>query len=272
MSVTYRELWVWLRQELSERENLDNEIRWLIEAFSGKSYLDIDPESEVSPLAFYKKAVERLKRHEPFQYVVGSQDFYGSVFMVNSHVLVPRPETELLVDIAVKWGKGRELHALDLCTGSGCIAVSLAKHLKGQFLAIDISEEALKVAEKNNEINGTSVNFRYSDLFFHIPKEQTFDLITANPPYLTQKEMREIPLEVTHEPFIALDGGPNGLFAIERMMKEVDSRLNENGLFLMEIGEGQGAVVMELAEKYHLSGSKIIKDYNAKDRIFCRKK
>lgn len=272
MSVTYRELCIWLRQELSDRENLDQELRWLIEAFSGKAYLDIDPESEVPRLVYYKKAVERLKHHEPFQYVVGSQDFYGSVFIVNSHVLVPRPETELLVDIAVKWGKERELSVLDLCTGSGCIAISLAKHLKGHFLAIDISENALKVAEKNNELNGTSVDFRYSDLFFHIPKEQTFDLITANPPYLTQKEMQEIPLEVTHEPFIALDGGPNGLFAIERIMKEIDARLNENGLFLMEIGEGQGDVVMGLAEKYHLTDAKIIKDYNKKDRIFCWQK
>lgn len=267
MSVTYRELCRWLRQELGERENICNEIRWLIEAFSGKGYLDIDPESEVPRLVYYKKAVERLKRHEPFQYVVGSQDFYGSVFMVNHNVLVPRPETELLVDTAVKWGKERTVQALDLCTGSGCIPISLAKHLNGAFLAIDISEEALKVAQKNNEINGTDVDFRYSDLFFHVPVELTFDLITANPPYLTQQEMREIPLEVTHEPYIALDGGPNGLFAIERIMKEIDARLRENGLFLMEIGEGQGQIVLDLAEKYRLNGAKIIKDYNEKDRI-----
>lgn len=267
MSVTYRDLHIWLRQELSERENLDQEIRWLIEAFSGKAYLEIEPESEVPRLVYYKKAVERLKHHEPFQYVVGSQDFYGGVFMVNHHVLVPRPETELLVDTAVKWGRGKELHALDLCTGSGCIAISLAKHLKGWFYAIDISEAALEVAEKNNSLNDTNVIFQYSDLFFHIPKDQTFDLITANPPYLTQKEMQEIPLEVTHEPFIALDGGPNGLFAIERIMKEIDLRLNAKGLFLMEIGEEQGAVVMELAAKYQLANAKILKDYNQKDRI-----
>ncbi|MBR5329211.1 MAG: peptide chain release factor N(5)-glutamine methyltransferase [Firmicutes bacterium] len=267
MSVTYRELNVWLRHELADRENLDNEIRWMIEAFSGQDYLSLDFESDVVRLPFYKKAVDRLKHHVPFQYVIGSQDFYGSVFIVNNNVLVPRPETELLVDTAVKWGKGKDLRVLDLCTGSGCIAISLAKNLKGVFAGIDISEPALAVAEKNNQLNGTDVVFDYSDVFHHIPKGITFDLITANPPYLTQKEMREIPLEVTHEPELALDGGPTGIFAIERIMKEVDSRLNKGGLFLMEIGENQGQTCLDLADKYNLQGVKILKDYNDKDRI-----
>lgn len=269
MSMTYRELRLWLRQELSDRENLDQEIRWLIEAFSGKNILDIEPEEEVSRPVFYEKAVKRLQHHEPFQYVVGSQEFYGGVFLVTPAVLVPRPETELLVEEALRWAKGKDaLEILDLCTGSGCIGISLARETKSPVLAIDISEDALKVAEKNNALNGTAVDFRYSDLFYHIPKERTFDLITANPPYLTQQEMNEIPLEVTHEPWIALDGGPNGLFAIERILKEIDQRLNPGGLFLMEIGEGQGNVTLALAEKYNLPGAKILKDLNEKDRIF----
>ena len=266
--MTYKELRLWLRESLQDRENCDNEIRWLIEAFSGKSITEIDNEAEVPRLIYYKKAVERLKHHEPFQYVVGSQDFYHCVIMVNSAVLVPRPETELLVDTAVKWGQGKTLRALDLCTGSGCIAIALAKHLSGVFAGTDISEKALAVAEKNNALNGTAVAFSYSDLFFHIPKELTFDLITANPPYLTQKEMREIPLEVTHEPFIALDGGPNGIYAIERIMREIAPRLNPQGLFLMEIGERQGKTVMALADKYQLKNAEMIKDFNGKDRIF----
>lgn len=269
MSMTYRELRLWLRQELSDRENLDQEIRWLIEAFSGKNILDIGPEEEVSRPVFYEKAVKRLQHHEPFQYVVGSQEFYGGVFLVTPAVLVPRPETELLVEEALRWAKGRDaLEILDLCTGSGCIGISLARETESPVLAIDISEDALRVAEKNNALNGTAVDFRYSDLFYHIPKERTFDLITANPPYLTQQEMKEIPLEVTHEPWIALDGGPNGLFAIERILKELDQRLNPGGLFLMEIGEGQGNVTLALAEKYDLPGAKILKDLNEKDRIF----
>lgn len=265
--MTYRELVPLLRQELGDRENLDQEIRWMIEAFSGKDYPALDFDSNVTRLPFYKKAVERLKRHEPFQYVVGSQDFYGSIFIVNEQVLVPRPETELLVDMAVKWGKGRELRALDLCTGSGCIAISLAKHLQGSFAGIDISEGALAVARKNAQLHGVDVTMEYSDLFYHIPRELTFDLITANPPYLTQKEMQEIPLEVTHEPYIALDGGPTGIYAIERIMKEVEARLNPGGLFLMEIGEKQGPICLELSEKYHLDGATIHRDYNEKDRI-----
>lgn len=269
MSMTYRELRLWLRQELSDRENLDQEIRWLIEAFSGKNILDIEPEEEVSRPVFYEKAVKRLQHHEPFQYVVGSQEFYGGVFLVTPAVLVPRPETELLVEEALRWAKGKDaLEILDLCTGSGCIGISLARETESPVLAIDISEDALRVAEKNNALNGTAVDFRYSDLFYHIPKERTFDLITANPPYLTQQEMKEIPLEVTYEPLLALDGGPNGLFAIERILKELDRRLNPGGLFLMEIGEGQGNITLALAEKYDLPGAKILKDLNEKDRIF----
>lgn len=269
MSMTYRELRLWLRQELSGRENLDQEIRWLIEAFSGKNILDIGPEEEVSRPVFYEKAVKRLQHHEPFQYVVGSQEFYGGVFLVTPAVLVPRPETELLVEEALRWAKGKDaLEILDLCTGSGCIGISLARETESPVLAIDISEDALRVAEKNNALNGTAVDFRYSDLFYHIPKERTFDLITANPPYLTQQEMKEIPLEVTYEPLLALDGGPNGLFAIERILKELDRRLNPGGLFLMEIGEGQGNITLALAEKYDLPGAKILKDLNEKDRIF----
>lgn len=266
--MTYRALYDWLKTELAGRENLDQEIRWLIEAFSGQSFIDIDQNVEVKRIVYYKTAVKRLKEHQPFQYVVGSQEFYGGVFMVNPSVLVPRFETELLVDIAVQWGKERELNSLDLCTGSGCIAISLAKNLSGSFLGTDISEDALKVAAKNNQLNGTDVQLMYSDLFFHIPKGESFDLITANPPYLTQKEMTEIPLEVTYEPMLALDGGLNGMFAIERIMRKIDERLNEKGLFLMEIGESQGEAVLHLAEKYRLTTGRIIKDLNGKDRIF----
>ncbi len=267
MNLTYRELILWLKETLNGRENLDHEVRWLIEAFSGREFLSIGADEAVPRVSVYRRAAERLKRHEPFQYVVGSQEFYGHLFLVNESVLVPRPETELLAEKAIRWGRGRRLKALDLCTGSGCIAISLAKELDGDFLATDISEAALATAKKNNELNGTDVTFRYSDLFFHLPKGERFDLITANPPYLTQKEMREIPLEVTHEPFIALDGGPTGLFAIERIMKEVADRLGEKGLFLMEIGENQGETALSLAAKYGLAGAVTERDLNGKDRF-----
>ena len=268
MSLTYRRLILSLHASLRERENAVNEIRWLIEAFSGEDFLTLDPEAEVADVAPYDRAVKRLKKHEPFQYVVGMQQFYGYDFFVNPSVLIPRPETELLVEKAVFWGKGKEVKALDLCTGSGCIAIALAHELKGSFLATDISEKALATAEKNNVLNGTKVEFRLSDLFFHLEKEQRFDLITANPPYLTQKEMTEIPLEVTHEPVIALNGGSNGIYAIERILKDVDHFLAEGGLFLMEIGENQGETVLSLAEKYGLENTAIEKDLNGKDRIF----
>jgi len=266
--MTYRELFVRLKTALADRDNGEREISWLIEAFAGRSLIDINPEDEVERPACYEAAIKRLEARQPFQYIVGSQSFYGGVFIVNSSVLVPRFETELLVDLAVKWGKGRALKALDLCTGSGCIAISLAKNLNGSFRGIDISKDALAVAEKNNLLNVTDVDFTYSDLFSCLAKEETFDLITANPPYLTEKEMTKIPPEVTYEPALALDGGLNGLFTIERILKEIAVRLNENGLFLMEIGENQGASVLSLAERYQLNSGDIVKDFNGKERIF----
>ncbi len=266
--MTYRELFLWLKTALADRDNGEREASWLITAFAGRSLIDLDLEEQAEDFGRYEEAVKRLKAREPFQYVLGCQSFYGGIFMVDASVLIPRFETELLVDIAVKWGESRALKALDLCTGSGCIAISLAKNLNGSFLGIDISEDALAVAEKNNLLNAADVRFMYGDLFSHLAKEETFDLITANPPYLTEKEMTAILPELTYEPAIALDGGLGGLCVIERILQEVTVRLNENGLFLMEIGEGQGAGVLSLAATYQLSGGSIVKDFNGKDRMF----
>ncbi len=268
MSLTYRRLILDLHEKFRERENAVNEIRWLIEAFSGQDLPALDLDAEVADSVPYERAAERLEKHEPFQYVIGMQQFYGYDFFVDPSVLIPRPETELLVEKAVLWGKGKEVKALDLCTGCGCIAIALARELKGSFLAADISEKALATAEKNNTLNGTKVEFRLSDLFSRVEPEPRFDLITANPPYLTQKEMTEIPLEVSHEPEIALNGGGDGVRAIEGILKDVDRFLAEGGLFLMEIGETQGETVLSLAEKYGLENVGIEKDLNGKDRIF----
>ncbi|HMM05981.1 MAG TPA: peptide chain release factor N(5)-glutamine methyltransferase [Clostridiales bacterium] len=266
--MTYRELFVWLKTALADRDNGEREAAWLIQSFAGRALIDLDLEEQAENLDRYEEAVKRLEAWEPFQYVLGCQWFYGAAFAVDAAVLIPRFETELLVEIAVKWGEGRALKALDLCTGSGCIAISLAKNLNGSFLGLDISTDALAVAEKNNLLNGTDVRFMCSDLFSCLAKEETFDLITANPPYLTEKEMAEIPPELNYEPAIALDGGLEGLFVIEGILKEVAARLNEKGLFLMEIGEGQGVSVLNLAEKYQLRGGSIVQDLNGKDRIF----
>lgn len=266
--MTYRELFVWLKTALADRENGEREASWLIQSFAGRPLIDLDLEAQTKNLDRYEEAVKRLEARQPFQYVLGCQWFYGAIFTVNASVLIPRFETELLVDIAVTWGEGKTLKALDLCTGSGCIAISLAKNLNGSFLGLDISADALAVAEKNNLLNGTDVRFMYSDLFSRLAKEETFDLITANPPYLTEGEMTEIPPELTYEPALALDGGLEGLFLIEGILKEVAAHLNEKGLFLMEIGEDQGPSVLALAEKYQLTGGSIVKDINGKDRIF----
>lgn len=264
---TYMDLYRWLTSALSFRENAANESRWLIEHHTKKSFIEVRESPYFNEdFSAYFDEIEKLKEGCPFAYLLGEQEFYGLSFSVDENVLVPRPETELLVEEAIVWGKGKNISVLDVCTGSGCIIVSLAKNLHGDFFAVDISPNALGVAKKNAAKNEVSVSFFQSDLLAEIPKEKTFDLITSNPPYLTEAEMKEIPTELTYEPSLALYGGFDGLSLCNTLIEEVPRKLKEKGCFLMEIGEGQGAEVLKKAEEF-FSVAVIRKDYNGKERF-----
>lgn len=190
----------------------------------------------------------RRARGEPLQYVIGFTEFLGSRLRVNEDVLIPRPETELLVEKVLDRLKpwGRPLKVLDLCAGSGNIAIVLARHLPQiSVTAVDISAEALNVAASNARENGVDKKIRFfcfpADKFLYDINEESFDLIVSNPPYVPTRQMADLPEDVKREPAIALDGGEDGLDFYRLILKQAGGRLVSGGLLALEIGEDQQA-------------------------------
>jgi len=219
------------------------------------------------------KCVEIAKKAKdgvPLQYIVGKQYFYGYEFAVNENVLIPRQDTEILVETALK-SLRPDSKVLDICTGSGCIAISLAKEFekneteqKPTFTAADVSENALEVAKKNAENLGVSINFLQSDMFENIT--DTYDVITANPPYISASEMEELPPDVKKEPSIALFGGEDGL---DYYRKLKDAPLKENGVLIMEIGDRQADAVKEIFKGFDVE---VVQDLGGADRVVIARK
>ncbi len=213
---------------------------------------------------FYKALSERLK-HVPVQYITGEQDFCGLTFSVRPGVLIPRPETELLAEEVFQTSEGKRV--LDLCTGSGCIAVTVAKLGKPVFVAAtDYSEEALAIAKENASRLGANVTFYHGDLFETV--EGRYDIIVSNPPYIKSEVVDTLMPEVReYEPRMALDGRSDGLFFYRRICKEAKEYLMPQGRLLFEIGHDQGREVAELLQKEGYSGIEIRKDYAGLDRM-----
>ncbi len=209
---------------------------------------------------------------KPLQYVIKSAQFLDIEVYVDQRVLIPRPETEGLADIAKQFidlrkRAGEETTILDLCTGSGCIALYLAKH-NGKVTASDISGDALEVAKWNASMLGQEIDFYQGDLFDAIPEGKAFDIITANPPYIPSGVIPTLDINVrAWEPLEALDGGPHGTELPDRIVAAYDKWLNLGGLFLMEIGDDQGAHYKELCPH-----GKIIQDLEGHDRILAIRK
>jgi len=221
----------------------------------------------------YREVINRLINGEPLQYIIGKQEFMGLEFEVNKNVLIPRADTEILVEEVIELIGNKELKVLDLCTGSGAIAVSLAKKLKNiKATASDISLNALKTAKKNAILNDVNVIFKQSDLFENI--EETFDIIVSNPPYIETNVIKTLNKDVQNEPFIALDGGKDGLDIYRKIINEAYKYLNENGTLALEIGYNQKEQVINLlreSDNYTDIYSK--KDLSGNDRIVvCKKK
>ena len=223
----------------------------------------------------------------PLQYITGSQEFMGLPFRVNEKVLIPRQDTEILVEKALEILKARKetrggFRILDLCCGSGAIAVSLAYYLKkakrkAAVLGSDISSGALEVAKENARINGVERQIRFAegDLFGPFPKnrkgrgKKQFDMIVCNPPYIPTGVLPTLMREVReHEPLVALDGGEDGLDFYRRILDETWRYLVEEGVLLLEIGYDQGIAVTLLAEEAGAYGPvEIVKDLAGKDRV-----
>ncbi len=208
----------------------------------------------------------------PIQYIMGKTRFFGLDFIVNEDVLIPRPETELLVEavISVASSKGQVARILDLCTGSGCIAIALTKAvLDCKIVASDISYKALNIANINAGRNGISdrIEFIRSDLFEELYGQ--FDIIVSNPPYIARYEFESLQKEVLKEPRLALDAGDDGLDFYRRIIPSASKYLRNGGYLVMEIGFGQAKAVSQIIEAEDtLKLLDIKKDHNGIDRAF----
>ena len=215
--------------------------------------------------ARYEELLTRRASGVPLQYLTREQNFCGLSLYVDERVLIPRQDTECLVEEVLRDGVRGAL--LDLCTGSGCIPLALLKH--GNFscaLGADISAEALAVAETNRARTGLPLELRQSDLFSEIPER--FDVITANPPYIESAEIESLSVEVRdYEPRLALDGTADGLAFYRRLAAESGAHLKPGGRLYLEIGMSQGAAVVSLLEAAAFSDIQIIRDLAGRDRI-----
>ena len=214
----------------------------------------------------YLKLIARRCERVPLQHITGEQEFMGLPFRVTPDVLIPRQDTEVLVEECLRHLAPGNIF-LDLCTGSGCILVSLLHYAKGTFgTGADLSGKALAVAKGNVEANGVEARLVQGDLFE--PVTGTFDLIVSNPPYISSAEIETLTPEVReHEPRMALDGTADGLFFYRRIVQESPSYLKEGGWLCMEIGYDQGAAVQQLMEARGFVTVSVIKDLAGLDRV-----
>ena len=243
----------------------------------------MEAEAEVK----YRLLLKKRGDHIPLQHLTGEQEFMGMRFLVNEHVLIPRQDTEILVEESLKRLRPG-MRVLDLCTGSGCIAISLSKlgargerEISGRGLipepfgdgdwgvqvdGADISAEALSVAEENCHRLDAGVQFIQSDLFSEI--HEKYDTIVSNPPYIRTSVIEELSEEVRlHEPYQALDGKEDGLYFYRKIIRESGSHLVENGWLLFEIGYDQGEQVSRMMRQSGYEGTEIIRDLAGLDRV-----
>lgn len=238
--------------------------------------LALKPDLELSEeeLAVWDSILEQLKLEVPVQYLLGKTSFYGLDFEVNSAVLIPRPETEELVDWILKRqkakGKGQKVKILDIGTGSGCIAVSLAKNLpNAKVFAIDVSEKALATAQKNAELNSVEVTFIEKNILETMDLGQEFDIIVSNPPYVRNLEKEEIKKNVLdNEPHLALFVEDDDALLFYRKIAELAQKnLSNSGQLYFEINQYLGQEMIDLLEKMNFENIELRKDIYGNDRM-----
>ncbi len=222
--------------------------------------------------ALFYSYISRRAVNEPLSYIIGTKEFMDCTFLVNRNVLIPRPETEHLVEEAIALSKGFLAPvALDLGTGSGCIAVCFKKAVpQAQLTAVDVSEAALMTARKNARANNISgINFRRSDLFSALEENEDFDLIVSNPPYITTEEYAALlPETKLFEPELALQGGSDGLEFYRKILFEAPARLRQGGFLLFEVGYRQAGQVSDMIESTgKLKTQKVVRDLAYIERV-----
>lgn len=270
--MTLREAWNLGKKRLTAAEvpDADLDAWYLLEWCTGvsRSHYLAYPDEIIShdQEEQYRASLVKREWRIPLQQITGEQEFMGLSFYVNEHVLIPRQDTEILVEETAKFLRDG-MQFLDLCTGSGCILLSLL-HLKPgvEGTGVDLSPEALKVAEKNRERLGAKAALIQSDLFDKI--ESAFDVIVSNPPYIKRAEIETLMDEVRlHEPYMALDGHEDGLYFYRKIAEEAPKYLRAGGGLFLEIGCDQGACVAELLRQQGFADVKVVKDLAGLDRV-----
>ena len=251
---------------------------YLLEYVTGvsKAMYFAEPERDVSEenADRYIDCIRRRAAHIPLQHITGEQEFMGYPFCVNEHVLIPRQDTEILVEEAIQVMRPK-MKVLDMCTGSGCIVLSILKMCREKYymtdlqgIGADVSEEALKVARENGRRLGVPVTWIQSDLFAKIPEEEKYDVIVSNPPYIETAVIDTLQEEVRlHDPYIALDGKEDGLYFYRRIISEAGKYLKMQGKLMFEIGCDQAEAVEELMKNAGYEQITVKKDLAGLDRV-----
>ena len=260
-----------LKENKISSHRIDSEI--LLSSVLGKSreeiLINLDEKINSKDIFSFKKLIERRSSKEPLAYILKEKEFWSKKFEVNESTLVPRPETELMLEKLIKIYKDKKINILDIGTGSGCILISLLSELKNSIgVGIDISTEALKIAKKNakkHKINNKI--FFYNKSFTEI-YDRKFDLIVSNPPYLLTKDIRNLQEDIKRfEPLIALDGGNDGLDVIKKVIYKAKNILKFDGMLALEIGNGQFRKVSNILFKNNFRIKYKLKDYKDNTRI-----
>ena len=250
----------------------ESDSRLIFEYIAGidrvKLTLEGDRELEPGIEEKLKAALAKRLTHMPVQYITGYQNFMGLEFMVSKDVLIPRMDTEILVEEVLRLGLSN-VRVLDICTGSGCILLSILKYVYGSSgVGVDISDGALGVAKANSEALGIDATFIKSDMFENIPKDEHFDIVVSNPPYIRSDVIGTLMSEVKdYEPLLALDGSEDGLKFYRIIADRAPEYLNNGGMLFLEIGYDQGAEVSALLSAAGFMDVEVIKDLSGLDRV-----
>jgi len=260
-----------LKKNSIESHLLDAEIMLSDIMSIKKEFLLLNEEKHVSQKVInkYNKAIERRSANEPVAYILGKKEFWSIDFSVNNNVLIPRPETELLVDEVVRQYKDKKINILDIGTGSGCILISILKELNfSRGVGIDISAKAIQLAQKNAAkfklLNRSSFRVNKIDNF----NTGKYDLIVSNPPYIPERNLKQLSKEITHfEPLEALNGGNDGLDLIKKVIYKSKRLLKKNGTLAIEVGNHQYREVSNLLRLNDFRELKKVHDY--KNNVRC---
>lgn len=279
--MTYKELYEYGAGVLKQADIAEAELdaRLLLEYIcrTDRNTLLVHGDSVRSPMEeeFYKITIEKRKQHIPLQHITGEQEFMGLVFRVNEHTLIPRQDTEILVEEAMRY-LGDGMRILDVCTGSGCILLSLLKYSNEcEGIGIDISGNALLMAKENAKRLCLEATFLCGDLFEPLEgfvsdktRDRLFDIIISNPPYIPSSVIQELMPEVRdHEPLLALDGMEDGLYFYRKIIEKAPNYMRSGGLLFFEIGWDQADAVSSVLREKGFGNIEVIKDYAGLDRV-----